>query len=598
MRVSSSPFYPSIFSQNIHANSSPPSAASSSHPAFSPYSHQAFSQAHARHVPVFLIIGDVRQLPLDDPSLSMHLRERTVPVSLLPGERPDVELLCQRAGMLFSQEGALPLCALLLHDTRPFLAAPLPPEGFPVDPARLSAWLFHADRRFSQNESSFVAQANQVIRSFRTQPLKKTYSPKDAAHDLSRALSSVYDSVNQGFGRIKFPFVCALRFLQHEAVRGDKVSHRMLSGTLDAMLSSPLFDPVDSAFFRTTLTEDWRVFVPEKPLGVNAILALCLLESGRRSEAVRLLDFITDAFVLSGGGLSPFLQAQKETFSFTPDQVCAALGNEDGIRACRLLSLLHQHAPEEPVITPSRFSPPQPEHTGRRLSMDLPARYPTFPSSCTPEDAAFLRRILPLLKRARSARNPQEPASFILTEHCALAAAVLAICGKKLGEPRYTQAAQRAVSFLISQPPAASGFSALPASLAPVSVIQAQATCGAASALALAQLTLGQGEGMEEYAASGLRLLGSALHAFVRRDGMVMHTPEDPAAFFPRVPALFDNELPSPAALLVHALRLAHNLRPQAGYADAAQTIWTASAPAVYAQPLSCAGLIDAMTEK
>ena len=142
------------------------------------------------------------------------------------------------------------------------------------------------------------------------------------------------------------------------------------------------------------------------------------------------------------------------------------------------------------------------------------------------------------------------------------------------------------------------GFAPLPASIYPVSMLHAQATCGAAAALALAQLILGQGEGMEEYASSGLRLLGGALHAFVRRDGVVMHTPEDPAAFFPRVPAVFDSELPSPAALLVHALRLAGQLRPQAGYADAIQTIWEAAAPAVRAQPLACAALIDAMTEK
>jgi len=103
---------------------------------------------------------------------------------------------------------------------------------------------------------------------------------------------------------------------------------------------------------------------------------------------------------------------------------------------------------------------------------------------------------------------------------------------------------------------------------------------------------------MEEYAQSGLRLLSATLHAFVRPDGLVMHTPQIPGAFFPRVPAIFDSELPSPAALLVHALRLADQLRPQAGYADAMQTIWEAAAPAVHAQPLSCAALIDAMTEK
>jgi len=597
MRVSSSPLYPqSPAGGNVPFEHS--SRQDASMPVWSPLSAQTFSQARARRVPVFLLIGHAAHLPAQDSSLSMQLRERTVPVFLYPGERPDVELLCQRAGLLFSGEGALPLCALLLDDARPFLAASLPPEGFPLDPLRLYAWLSHADRRFSQNAPALIAQAGQVIHSFKAAPLKKAYTPQDAAHDLSRAIHAVRDTVNEGFGQIKSPFPCALHFLMHEAARGDKASHRALSGALDAMLSSALFDPVDGAFFRATLTEDWRVFIPEKPLGVNAMLAGCLLAGGKRSEAVRLLDFIAEAYPLPGGGLSPSLHAPKDTYSFTPDQVCAALGSEEGLRACRLLSLLHQNAREEPDIAPSRFSPLPPEKPARRLSMDLPARYPTMPASLTPEDAAFLRRALPALRRARTARNPQQQAPRVITEHCALAASILAHCGKKLGESRYTQAAQRAVSYLISQPPAMSGYAPLPASLYPSSVLHAQATCGASAALALAQLALGQGEGMEQYAASGLSLLGACLHTFVRRDGVVMHTPADPAAFFPRVPAIYDSELPSPAALLVHALRLADKLRPQAGYADAMHTIWEAAAPAVHAQPLACAALIDAMTQK
>ena len=138
----------------------------------------------------------------------------------------------------------------------------------------------------------------------------------------------------------------------------------------------------------------------------------------------------------------------------------------------------------------------------------------------------------------------------------------------------------------------------MPASVSPVSPIYAQATCGASAALALAQLTLGSQSGMEEYAESGLRLLGAALHAFVRPDCLAMHTPKDPAAFFPRVPAIFDGELPSPAALLVHALRIADGLRPEAHYDDAIRALWDAAAPTAKAQPIACAALIDAVTQK
>ena len=89
-----------------------------------------------RDVPVLLFISDAPPT-LSDAALSMQIAERTVPVWLFPGMRPDVELLCQRAGALFSEEGALPLCALMLEDARVFLAAPLPPARSvrPQEPA-------------------------------------------------------------------------------------------------------------------------------------------------------------------------------------------------------------------------------------------------------------------------------------------------------------------------------------------------------------------------------------------------------------------------------------------------------------------------------
>ena len=80
--------------------------------AFHSFGTDAFARARTQNVPVFLLIGDHPEA-LQDPALAMQLAERSVPVHLRPGERPDVELLCQRAGALFSGEGALPLCALL-----------------------------------------------------------------------------------------------------------------------------------------------------------------------------------------------------------------------------------------------------------------------------------------------------------------------------------------------------------------------------------------------------------------------------------------------------------------------------------------------------
>ncbi len=590
MRVSSMPF-PSVSSMS----STVPvrDASAKERLLFQPFTAQAFAQAHRRHVPVFLLIGEA-EAAYSDPALSMHLRERTVPVQLLPGMRPDVELLCQRAGVMFSQEGALPLCALLLSDGRPFLAAPLPPPGFALDPSRLLAWLFHADRRFIHEESAIHAQAAQVMRSFHADPLRAPYTPQTAAHDLKRALFALEDRRCGGFGVVKAPFITALCFLHHAGLREDGKAQAVLSRALRAMLAGALYDPLDGGFFRATLTDDWRVFVPRKMTALTALLALLLLENGQKIEALRALQWIINSCTLPDGAFAPFVCAPKESYAFTPEQVCAALGDEDGLRVCRMLSLLHRHAGPTPQVTPSRFSPVGSHNSERRLSMDADPLTPRYPAALTPEDAAFLARVRPELLRARTARSPRQPAGYMLTMDCALTAAVLAAVGRRLGEARYTQAAQRAVSRLTALPPVQPF--GLPPAFTSVSALHTQADCGACAALSLSMLTLAMGEGMEAYAAGGLRLLNASLRAFVRKDGLVMSTPEDRAACFPRMPAIYDSELPSSAALLVHALRLAHAFNPHAHYEEAIGGIWQAAAPGARMQPLATASLIDAMT--
>lgn len=563
-------------------------------PLFQAFSAAAFAQAQARRVPVFLLIGE-EDVAFRDPSVHAQLAEHTVPVRLPVGVRPDVELLCQRAAALFSGEGALPLCALLLHHGLPFLAAPLPPHGYTADPSRLLIWLTHACRRFAQNSAAFTRQAQDVLRSFAAPPLAKPYSPKDAAHDLMRALLAASDPINGGFGQVKAPNVSFLRFLSKQSTAGSREARDLLHSALRAMKTGALFDPVDGLYFRATLTADWRVFIPEKPLAVNALLALTLMEDGERSDAMRLLDAILAQFSLPGGVLAPALRADKARYSFSPEQVCALLGDEEGLRACRLLGLLHQRRSADPPVAPSRFSPPIAPQSRATLDTPQAALTPCYPTDPVAEDAAFLRRVLPKLARGRAARPSESPVTPTLTMDAALTAVALARCAQRTGNPRYVQAAQNVVHALMGTIPQADAPGALPATAFPAPA-QTPPECGAAAALSLALLTLGMQEPSGAFAAAGLRMLGAALHTFVRPDGMVMHTPPA-AAGFPRVPALWDSELPSPAALLVHALCAARTLHPDAAYDDAINALYDSAAPFLRREPLACASLISAFSE-
>lgn len=576
MRVSS-------YAQPSHIPPIAPSPVQAAPPApaqFLPFSAEAFQQARTRDVPVLLFISDAPPT-LSDAALSMQIAERTVPVWLYPGMHPDVELLCQRAGALFSEEGAASPVRPDAGRRARISGRALPPAGFALDPSRLYVWLSQADRRFAQNRDAFIRQAVQTLRSFRTEPLRKPYSPHDAAHDLVRALSAVHDPINGGFGKLKQPLCPALRFLSRAAI-GSHQARTALDQTLEAMLASDLYDPLDGAFFRATLTEDWRVFVPEKPLALNALLALTLLESGRRAEAVRALDFLLSAFSVPGGMLNPCLTYSRESCAFyarTGLRRARRRGRACVPAVCWGCAANTRALP--PKVTPSRFSPV--EDAGQT---DLP-RTPTLPKTLTPEDAAFLRRVMPQLLRVRAARTPPTAAPCVLTEDCALAATVFALCGRRLGEARYIRwpSGRRRADRAFARP-------------APVVYARERTQrpahlrrgCGAGAGAADA------GAGRSAVCLPGKR------SASAGRGAASVHRPKRHADAHPaglgrllsRIPAIFDSELPSPAALLLHALALADGFRPEAGYREAAHTLWAAAAPYARQQPLACAGLIDA----
>lgn len=214
----------------------------------------------------------------------------------------------------------------MLEDARVFLAAPAAaPQA--LRSIRLGCTSGSRRQTAASRRTATLSSVRpvQTLRSFRAEPLRKPYSPHDAAHDLVRALSAVHDPINGGFGKLKQPLCPALRFLSRAAI-GSHQARTALDQTLEAMLASDLYDPLDGAFFRATLTEDWRVFVPEKPLALNALLALTLLESGRRAEAVRALDFLLSAFSVPGGMLNPCL-------TYSPGKLC--LYARTGLRRAR-----------------------------------------------------------------------------------------------------------------------------------------------------------------------------------------------------------------------------------------------------------------------
>lgn len=152
----------------------------------------------------------------------------------------------------------------------------------------------------------------QTLRSFRSsEPLRKPYSrttrrtissarcPPCMTHQRWPASSSSRSAPLSAWSR---------------AAIGSHQARAALDQTLEAMLASDLYDPLDA------LSRDADGGLARlragKPLALNALLALTLLESSRRAEAVRALDFLLSAFSVPGGMLNPCLTYSRESCAF------------------------------------------------------------------------------------------------------------------------------------------------------------------------------------------------------------------------------------------------------------------------------------------
>ncbi|MFR5796761.1 MAG: hypothetical protein ACLUI3_15325 [Christensenellales bacterium] len=161
-------------------------------------------------MPVLLFICDAPP-SFADAALNMQIFERTVPVWLYPGMRPDVELLCQRAGALFSGEGALPLCALMLEDARVFSPRRCPRRALR---SIRRGWYVWPRRRIAASRRTGTPSSVRPCRPSAPSALSRCASPiprrRGARPD--RALLAVRDPINGGFGKLKQPLCPALRF--------------------------------------------------------------------------------------------------------------------------------------------------------------------------------------------------------------------------------------------------------------------------------------------------------------------------------------------------------------------------------------------------
>jgi len=321
-----------------------------------PWGDQAFQRAKAEDKPVLLSVGYsschwchvMAHESFEDASTAQLMNEHFVNIKVDREERPDVDTIYMRAVVGMTGRGGWPLTVFLTPEGQPFFGGTyFPPESRHGLPAFRQV-LLSVSRSYRERKGQIRRSAQDVVTHIVTQDL----SPSPPDLELSplildqavRKLSQQYDATNGGFGAApKFPLSMVLEFLLREFHRsGNTLALRMVERSLEKMARGGIYDQLGGGFHRYSVDERWLVPHFEKMLYDNAQLARIYLHAWQvtgngffRTITEEILDYVVREMLEPDGGFYSTQDADSEGeegkfFVWTPDEIKAALGREDG----------------------------------------------------------------------------------------------------------------------------------------------------------------------------------------------------------------------------------------------------------------------------
>jgi uncharacterized protein len=449
-----------------------------------PWGEEAFAKAASENKPIFLSVGYstchwchvMERESFENPEIAKILNEFFVPVKVDREERPDVD----RVYMLFVQastgSGGWPMSVWLTPDRKPFFGGTyFPPDnrygrpGFGAILQNLARAWTEDRQRIEQSGGQVLAQLREYTGSSNTGEAAGlavragSAVSKDALDSAFYAFRRMFDAKLGGFGGApKFPRPSVHNFLvRYYAETGNEEALEMVLLTLREMAKGGMNDQLGGGFHRYSVDERW--FVPhfEKMLYDQAQLAISYLEAfqitrdGQYAAAARaIFSYVLRDLTHPEGG---FYSA--EDADSAPDPAHPRQKREGAFYVWGREEIEAALGPADAAIFNFRFGvedrgnvseDPHGEFGGRNILFQAHTVEETAEHFRIHADEArsVLRSASLKLLDIRSARPRPHLDDKILTGWNALMISAFAKGAQILDEPRYTDAARGAASFI------------------------------------------------------------------------------------------------------------------------------------------------------
>ncbi|MEP6797002.1 MAG: thioredoxin domain-containing protein, partial [Lapillicoccus sp.] len=344
---------------------------------------EAFAEARERDVPVLLSIGYsachwchvMAHESFEDAEVAATINAGFVAVKVDREERPDIDAVYMAATTATTGHGGWPMTVFVTPDGDPFYCGTYFPRP------QLLQLLAAISAAWRDNRDEILSSGDRIATAIRGAMTPVPVSP-DApgppvtAETLDAAVAHLaghLDPVHAGFGGApKFPPSMVLEFLlRHHGRTGDETALRLASSTCEAMARGGIYDQLAGGFARYAVDAAWVVPHFEKMLYDNAQLARVYAHWWRSTElpmarriATETADFIIRDLGTAEGGYASALDADTEgveglTYVWTPEELVAVLGEEDGTAAAAMLEVTQAGTFEHGASTLQLLSDPE-----------------------------------------------------------------------------------------------------------------------------------------------------------------------------------------------------------------------------------------------
>ncbi len=422
------------------------------------WGEEAFHKAKTENKPIFLSIGYstchwchvMEHESFEDAEVAAKLNDKFVAIKVDREERPDIDSIYMSVAQLTTGRGGWPLTIFMTPDKQPFFAGTYFPKTSRFGATGLMELLDQISNVWENKRNEILETAEKI-----TDVLQKAASPYQTEYNGDELIIRAFDELDNrfdeklgGFANApKFPSPHNLIFLLRYWKRfGDKLALSMVETTLQKMRLGGIFDHIGLGFHRYSTDREWLVPHFEKMLYDQAMLSIAYTETYQATKketykevAQSILEYVLRDMTSSEGGFYSAEDADSEgvegKFYVWKMSELKEILNEEEIK---LFSKLYKLDEEGNYL----------EEATKEKTGDNIIHLKGFPSI---KEKKLLELIRLKLFEIREKRIHPLKDDKILTDWNGLMVVALAKAARVYDEPKYQEAAEKAVKFITNK---------------------------------------------------------------------------------------------------------------------------------------------------